>query len=89
MNEIITNIKKREKNIGIIGLGYVGLPLAIRFSEERFNVIGFDINQEKVNMLNSGNSFIKHITKKKISLRARNFDSDRLKVNVKSRNGAY
>ena len=50
-----------------MGLGYVGLPLAIRFSEEKFNVIGFDIDENKINILNSGNSFIKHIEKNKIS----------------------
>ena len=67
MNEIIKNIKKRKTNIGILGLGYVGLPLAIRFSEEKFKVFGFDIDAEKIQMLNAGKSFIKHISEKKIS----------------------
>ena len=67
MNEIIKKINSRKINIGIIGLGYVGLPLAIRFSEEGFRVVGFDIDKEKVSTLNRGNSFIKHIRKEKIS----------------------
>ena len=67
MNEIIKNIKKRKTNIGILGLGYVGLPLAIRFSEEKFQVVGFDIDVKKVNILNAGNSFINHIPEENIS----------------------
>ena len=42
MNSLLTKIQNHESNIGIVGLGYVGLPLAIRFSEERFPVVGFD-----------------------------------------------
>ena len=67
MNEIIKNINSRGINIGIIGLGYVGLPLVIRFYEEGFQVVGFDIDADKVNILNAGNSFIRHISEKKIS----------------------
>ena len=54
-------IENKESTIGIIGLGYVGLPLAIRFSEEGFKVIGFDIDDSKVNLLNNQKSYIKHI----------------------------
>ena len=50
MNEIIKKINSRKINIGIIGLGYVGLPLTIRFSEEKFRVVGFDIDEEKVSV---------------------------------------
>ena len=67
MKKIIEKIKKRKNKIGIIGLGYVGLPLAIRFSEEKFNVTGFDIDKEKVGILNTRKSFIKHIPNKKIA----------------------
>ncbi|HBR16169.1 MAG: UDP-N-acetyl-D-glucosamine dehydrogenase [Deltaproteobacteria bacterium RIFCSPLOWO2_12_FULL_43_16] len=59
--EIIDKINKRSAKIGIIGLGYVGLPLVIRFCEEGFNVLGFDIDPQKVSHLNQGNSYIKHI----------------------------
>ena len=43
-----TNIINKESIIGIIGMGYVGLPLAIRFSQEGFKTIGFAIDAEKV-----------------------------------------
>lgn len=54
-------IKNRSARIGVIGLGYVGLPLVIRFCEERFRVIGFDVDPVKVKKLNRGESYIKHI----------------------------
>lgn len=49
------------KKIGIIGLGYVGLPLAIQFAKSGAKVLGLDIDQTKVDSLNEGKSFIKHI----------------------------
>ncbi len=49
------------RTIGILGLGYVGLPLALRFAEAGFKVIGFDIDADKVQQLNLGKSYIKHI----------------------------
>jgi len=65
---IFKSTNKHEKTVGIIGLGYVGLPLAIRFSEVGYKVIGFDIDDKKVDMLNRGESYIKHIDQEKISL---------------------
>ena len=56
-----SNILNRDARVAIIGLGYVGLPLAIRFSQESFAVTGFDIDEEKVKLLNAGKSYIKHI----------------------------
>ena len=61
VNNLTSQIINRKSTIGIIGLGYVGLPLAIRFLEEGFRVIGFDVDGKKVQMLNSGESYIKHI----------------------------
>jgi len=72
MNKLYRQIKYHQSTIGIIGLGYVGLPLAIRFSEEGFKTIGFDINKEKVNMLNSGKSYINHIKEDSITLMINN-----------------
>ncbi len=46
-------VEKRELRVGIIGLGYVGLPLVLLFSEEGFRVTGFDIDVSKVNLLNA------------------------------------
>ena len=54
-------IASREARIGIVGMGYVGLPLALLFSEERFRVTGFDIAADKVNTLNAGGSYIVRI----------------------------
>jgi UDP-N-acetyl-D-glucosamine dehydrogenase len=54
-------ITLREARLGIIGMGYVGLPLALLFSEARFRVTGFDIATGKVSMLNSGASYIVRI----------------------------
>jgi UDP-N-acetyl-D-glucosamine dehydrogenase len=48
-------------NIGIVGLGYVGLPLSLQFARSGVNVIGLDIDPEKVNAINAGRSYIKHI----------------------------
>jgi UDP-N-acetyl-D-glucosamine dehydrogenase len=67
-----SKIHNRDACIAVIGLGYVGLPLAIRFSEEGFKVIGFDIDKEKVNLLNSGKSYIKHIKEDDISTMSNN-----------------
>ncbi len=60
-------IKTRDAVIGVIGLGYVGLPLVIRFTEEGFRVLGFDIDPQKVDKLNRGQSYIKHIPGEKIA----------------------
>ena len=67
IDNIKLSIINRNATIGIIGLGYVGLPLAIRFSEEGFRVVGFDIDDSKVKMLNNGKSYIKHIYEDDIS----------------------
>src|SRR5580698_2213258 len=54
-------IESRTARIGIIGLGYVGLPLTLLFSEERFAVTGFDVDGKKVGTLNAGGSYIVRI----------------------------
>jgi UDP-N-acetyl-D-glucosamine dehydrogenase len=61
-NIVVDKLRSKNAVIGIIGLGYVGLPLAIRYSEEKFNVIGFDIDNFKVNKINDGLSYIEHIS---------------------------
>jgi UDP-N-acetyl-D-glucosamine dehydrogenase len=62
ISEIKQKLEDRTARIGIIGLGYVGLPLALLFSEERFPVTGFDIDPSKVETLNRGRSYIVRIT---------------------------
>ncbi len=59
--ELKHKLETRQARIGIIGMGYVGLPLALLFSDERFRVTGFDIAQDKVGTLNSGGSYIVRI----------------------------
>ena len=51
-------IQSRTAKIGIVGLGYVGLPLALLFSEQGFAVTGFDVDTRKVNSLSDGDSYI-------------------------------
>jgi UDP-N-acetyl-D-glucosamine dehydrogenase len=58
---LLAAIEARAITVGIIGLGYVGVPLALTASEAGFRVIGFDINSARVVELNSGKSMIKHI----------------------------
>lgn len=58
---LIEKINRREAHVGIIGLGYVGLPLVIEFCKAGFNVTGFDIDENKIAMLNQGKSYIRHI----------------------------
>ena len=65
-NSLLNRINERSALIGIVGLGYVGLPLVLRFCEEGFNVLGFDIDREKADKLNSGESYIKHISSEKV-----------------------
>src|SRR5690554_6886869 len=64
--ELLKKIKNKNAVIGIIGLGYVGLPLALAFAEKNFNVIGFDIDEKKIPHLNSGKSYIKHIASSRV-----------------------
>ena len=65
-DQIKTKIQQRQARVGIIGLGYVGLPLALLFSEQKFAVTGFDIDQRKVNTLAKGESYIYRITPEEI-----------------------
>ena len=58
---LLRKLRERSATIGVIGLGYVGLPLALRFSEAGYKVAGFDIDPEKVRALNEGRSYIERI----------------------------
>jgi UDP-N-acetyl-D-glucosamine dehydrogenase len=65
-DQLKNNIQKRQARVGIIGLGYVGLPLALLFSEKKFTVTGFDIDARKVETLAKGESYIYRITAEEI-----------------------
>jgi UDP-N-acetyl-D-glucosamine dehydrogenase len=62
MKELLKKIENKEIIVGIIGLGYVGLPLAINFCQNNIKVIGFDIDKSKVELLNNKKSYIKYIS---------------------------
>jgi UDP-N-acetyl-D-glucosamine dehydrogenase len=58
---LLQRLRDHSAVIGIVGLGYVGLPLMLRFTEAGFTVLGFDIDRAKVRALNEGQSYIEHI----------------------------
>jgi UDP-N-acetyl-D-glucosamine dehydrogenase len=66
LDQLKQKIEKREALVGIIGLGYVGLPLALLFSEQKFRVTGFDIDARKVDTLAKGGSYIYRIVAEEI-----------------------
>jgi UDP-N-acetyl-D-glucosamine dehydrogenase len=61
VDSLIDRLKTRRATVGIIGLGYVGLPLAATFAEGGFAVIGFDVDATKINELRAGRSYIRHV----------------------------
>jgi len=65
-NTLLKKIKTGEAVVGIIGLGYVGLPLALAFTGNSFKVLGFDIDAKKVKALQKGDCYISHIDGKKV-----------------------
>ena len=72
----IGKFRDKTATIGIVGLGYVGLPLILRYAETGFKVLGFDIDAEKVDKLNNGETYIEHITADKIAAaRAAGFEA--------------
>ena len=58
---MLSKIQNKEAIIGVVGLGYVGLPLILAFSAKGFRCVGFDIDQAKVDSINAGKSYIDHI----------------------------
>lgn len=59
-------IKQKKIKIGVLGMGYVGLPLCVKFANSGFEVLGFDIDSQKINMLNKGESYISDVEGKEI-----------------------
>jgi UDP-N-acetyl-D-glucosamine dehydrogenase len=60
-NQLMVKFKTNSIRVGIVGLGYVGLPLALRFAEVGIKVLGFDIDQAKIDAIHAGKTYIKHI----------------------------
>src|SRR4051794_20305902 len=54
-------IRGRSAVVGVVGLGYVGLPLAVEFAQAGFHVIGIDLSETKVNQINAGQSYVSDI----------------------------
>ena len=67
VSRLKSRLHNRSARIGVIGLGYVGLPLGCLFAEKGFATTGFDIDASKVKTLNAGRSYIKHIPAKRIA----------------------
>jgi UDP-N-acetyl-D-glucosamine dehydrogenase len=66
MTDLIERLRTREARVGVIGLGYVGLPLAVAFGEAGYSVLGFEVASEKVDALKSGVSYIPDIDSTRI-----------------------
>ena len=74
-SKLIDKLERKTATIGIVGLGYVGLPLMLRYCEVGYKVVGFDIDQTKVDALRAGKSYIEHISSASIENAVRsNFD---------------
>ncbi len=74
--QLLNRIADKSAVIGIVGLGYVGLPLMLRFAEVGYKVLGFDIDQSKVDALMEGKSYIEHISADSIATaRTRGFEA--------------
>lgn len=65
--ELLRRIGTRDARVGIVGLGYVGLPLAVEFAEVGFHVVGIDVSEEKVALLNSGKSYVGDVPSERLA----------------------
>jgi len=67
MQDLIQKLQNKEARLGVLGLGYVGLPLAVSFAKAGFSVVGFDPDQSKVDQANAGTSYIIDISDEELS----------------------
>jgi UDP-N-acetyl-D-glucosamine dehydrogenase len=65
-DQLLSKIENHTARIAVIGLGYVGLPLAVAFAEAGFPVIGIDVDPTKVNAINAGHSYISDIPSERL-----------------------
>jgi len=63
---LLAKIANKDAKVGIIGLGYVGLPLALVFEGKGFAVTGFDVDPKKIEHLEKGHCYIKHLDEKRV-----------------------
>jgi UDP-N-acetyl-D-glucosamine dehydrogenase len=66
-NQLLSRIQNRQAKVGVVGLGYVGLPLALTFAEKGFPVFGFDVDPAKTEALDQGRSYLKHIASDRVA----------------------
>ncbi|MCW8961616.1 MAG: NAD(P)-binding domain-containing protein, partial [Ignavibacteriaceae bacterium] len=64
--KLLEKIKNKSAVVGIVGMGYVGLPLGLAFAKKKFNVLGFDLDEMKISSLNKSKGYLKHISEDKI-----------------------
>ncbi len=69
--ELIDRIEQRAYRVGVIGLGYVGLPLGLAFADGGFQVLGFDVDEVKVEALGAGRSYIDHLDDEQLARNVR------------------
>ena len=74
---LVNRFKKRDTKIGVVGLGYVGLPLAVVLAEAGYRVVGIDYDSEKLDLIRSGKSYIEDVSSDQI---AKLVDEDRISV---------
>jgi len=67
VDQIREGIERRSLTVGIVGLGYVGLPLSLAFAEAGFCVTGFDVDTQKIDLLKAGQSYIRYISQDRVS----------------------
>ena len=65
-DRLMRAIESKEARVGVIGLGYVGLPLALAFTDRGFRVLGFDVDGRKVEQLNGGSTYIPHLDPRRV-----------------------
>ena len=66
-NELLRKIKNKELTAGVVGLGYVGLPLAVEKAKAGFKTVGFDVQESKVDMVNAGHNYIGDVVDEELS----------------------
>ena len=75
--QLLERLRRRDALIGIVGLGYVGLPLSLTYVENGYHVLGFDIDSSKIEAIAQGYSYIQHISAKRVfdAFNSRRFDA--------------
>src|SRR5215510_2178728 len=67
MDSLLERIQSRRARVGVIGLGYVGLPLAVEFARAGFTVVGFDVDSRKTEQINNGRSYISDVREEELA----------------------